>query len=410
MSYQSLAKLFYMDSSPNRHEANRELADKRRQAESTFSLGIETPHGELFCAVPRELSVLNEKVLRYERKISASVRDLPTIAHASLIRSLVVDEVVSTNELEGVHGTRRQINDILEAQPPQPPSRNSSRFGELARLYLNLTNPGVDIPRTPEEVRDIYDTVMWGEDLGKDIPDGKIFRAGRVEILGQGGKVLHEGVYPESEIISHIEKMLSIASSDDIPATFSAILSHYLFEYIHPFYDGNGRTGRYLLALYLSSPLSLLTTLSLSKAIAANKATYYKSFKDAENPLNHGELTGFVINFLEMLRIAQVEIDLDITNKREQLGDAFNRIETLKATGEYGSREAEIMLMLAQVKLFGAFDDATQKEITEFLNLSPNQARKYTMKLEESGIITKVSNRPLRYALSESMSQRLCLD
>ena len=65
-----------------------------------------------------------------------------------------------------------------------------------------------------------------------------------------------------------IDRMIELVASPDIPQTYSAILSHFLFEYIHPFYDGNGRTGRYLLALYLSEPLSETTVLSLSRVIA----------------------------------------------------------------------------------------------------------------------------------------------
>lgn len=410
MAYQSLAKLFYMDSSNRRFENNQELAIRRREAESTFRLGIDTPNGELFCAVPRELSVLNEKVLRYERKISASVRSLPAIAEAALIRSLVVDEVVSTNELEGVHSTRRQIHDILEAQTTQSQSKRQPRFGELAWLYLNLTEPDVAMPTSPEDIRTIYDTVMKGEIHGKDIPDGKLFRAGQVEVLGAGGKVLHEGIYPETEVTNHIQKMIDIASSDSMPATYSAIVSHYLFEYIHPFYDGNGRTGRYLLALYLSNPLSVLTSLSLSKAIAANKASYYKSFKDAENPLNCGELTGFVINLLETLRTAQVETDLDLTKKKYQLEDATDHIAALQTDKGYGHHEANILFLLAQIKLFGAFDDALQSEIADHLKLSINQTRKYVSKLEEDGLITRIVNKPLRFVLSEQAIELLGLD
>lgn len=400
MAYESLAKLFYMDTSNNRFARNEELARQRREAESSFPLGVDTPNGELFFAVPRELSVLNEKVLRYERKISANVRSLPGIAELSLIRSLVIDEVVSTNELEGVHSTRRQIFDILEAQSSPEGSKKHKRFGELARLYLNLSDPGIALPRTPEDIRAIYDTVMQGEDLGDDAPDGKLFRAGRVDVLGDGGKVLHEGVFPESKITDLISQMLSIGSSDSIPATFGAIVAHYLFEYIHPFYDGNGRTGRYLLAMHLSNPLSVLTSLSLSRAIAANKAEYYRSFKEAENPLNHGELTGFVIYLLETVRAAQVAIDLDLTKKKEQLNDADERLEELKNEQRFGRHEAAILWFMIQVKLFGAFEDVLQSEIARYLELSMNQARKYTAKLENDGVIARVGSRPLRFVLS----------
>ena len=71
--------------------------------------------------------------------------------------------------------------------------------------------------------------------------------------------------------------MMDPARSDTIPFLQRAIASHFLFEYIHPFYDGNGRTGRYLLALYLSNDLTLPTVLSLSRTIAENKNEIYKA-------------------------------------------------------------------------------------------------------------------------------------
>ena len=54
MTYESLAKLFYKDSSPDRFGRNEEMARLRRESESSFKLGIKTKAGEeLFFAVPR---------------------------------------------------------------------------------------------------------------------------------------------------------------------------------------------------------------------------------------------------------------------------------------------------------------------------------------------------------------------
>lgn len=299
MAYQSLEKLFHMDASNDRFGNNVTLAASRREAESTFKTSFDISGEELFLATPRELSLINETILGREREIAVALADLPAIARGALIRSLVIDEVVCSNELEGVYSTRRQINELLETMPVDSSRLSHRRFRELARLYLELSDDAHVLPRTPEDIRRIYDRIMSGEDLGEDAPDGTLFRKGEVSIIGDGGRVIHQGISPESRIISALSQMISLASSPDIPGTYRAAASHFIFEYTHPFYDGNGRTGRYLLALYLSQSLSTLTALSLSRVIAENRSPYYKAFREAEHPLNHGELTPFVIMLLQ---------------------------------------------------------------------------------------------------------------
>ncbi|HQE70669.1 MAG TPA: Fic family protein, partial [Atopobiaceae bacterium] len=158
MGYQPLEKIFHKDPTPERFSENKRLAEKRREAESTFRTGIVTEAGELFLAVPRELSLLNEKILRIERLVSQKMRQLPPIALGALIRGLVIDEVVSTNELEGVRSTRKQINDLLEEvgrEGDELGPRQVKRFKGLANLYLGLSEPNPRIPESPEDIREI---------------------------------------------------------------------------------------------------------------------------------------------------------------------------------------------------------------------------------------------------------------
>lgn len=408
MAYQPLSKLFYMDDSSDRFKNNEELAAARLSADASFRLGITTGAGELFLAVPHELSVLNERVLRMERKVSLSLNSLPPVARGSLIRDLVINEVVCTNELENIHSTRRQISEVLEDADGEGESLAVKRFRELAKLYLGLSDPSVTIPQTLEDIGSVYDRVMAGEPLGKsELPDGALFRRERVEVIGRGGKVLHEGAYPESAIEEGLTKMMQIASSEEMPQTFGAILSHYLFEYVHPFYDGNGRTGRYLLALYLSRPLSTLTTLSLSRTIAENKSRYYKSFRLAESPLNHGELTFFVIDMLQNIQEAQVEIVDRLGASAQRLKRSSELLEALASDLELGERERELLSMLLQVALYGAFATTTIEECSNFLRLGRQQTRKYLLKLEERGLVTAERHRPLLFRLSDDAASKL---
>lgn len=407
MGYRSLSKIFYADASSERYERNRSLAAARLEAESTFRTGFKTEQGELFLAVPRELSVLNETILRRERLIAVALSRLPPIATGALIRGLVIDEVVCSNDLEGVYSTRRQINDLLETIPSESPLLEHKRFRELARLYLELSDSARTLPQTPEDIRSIYDCVMAGEDLGEDAPDGALFRKDAVSVMGAGNRVVHTGLTPESRIVSAMTKMISLASSPEIPETYGAVISHFLFEYAHPFYDGNGRTGRYLLALYLSGPLSTLTALSVSRSIAENRDPYYRAFRDAEHPLNHGELTTFALEMLGYVDVAQQRILSDLETKRARLAVVSEALRRLQDAYGLADKHCEVLLMLAQFALFGAFPDVALGPIEAFLGLGRAMTRRYTRDLEERGLVLAVSARPLRFALTDEARRQL---
>ncbi|MDK7859545.1 Fic family protein, partial [Klebsiella pneumoniae] len=79
--------------------------------------------------------------------------------------------------------------------------------------------------------------------------------------------VVHDGDATEAEIQDHLTQMLSLMNSNKVPTLIKACMCYYAFESVHPFYDGNGRTGRFLLALQLHEQLSMPTILSLSSVI-----------------------------------------------------------------------------------------------------------------------------------------------
>lgn len=411
MTYETLAKLFYKDPTPDRFQRNLDLARRRLEAESTFRTGIASPSGdEFFLATPRELSVLNEGVLRKEREVAVALDRIPRIARGALVRSLVIDEVVCTNELEGVHSTRRQINELLEAAPPTSGDLERRRFRELARLYLELSDERHLEPHTPEDIRAVYDRLMSGENLGDDAPDGTLFRKGEMHVVGGNTRHSHAGLAPEGRIISALGQMLRFASSPGVPETYGALVSHFLFEYIHPFYDGNGRTGRYLLALGLSKPLSVITALSLSRTIAENKGPYYRAFETAELPMNHGELTHFVMQMLEYVAASQERVLSDLERKQARLDLVRGSLQGLGPNGALGDGHCEVLYLLAQYDLFGAFPDVSLRDMARHCRRSEQTVRNRTRELEELGLIRPVSRRPLRFVLSDKGKELLRIE
>lgn len=148
-----------------------------------------------------------------------------------------------------------------------------------------------------------------------------------------------------------------------------SLASHYLFEYAHPFYDGNGRTGRYLLALFLSEALSVPTVLSLSRAIAENRSIYYRAFSSVENALNRAEMTFFIYDMLTLVRIAQVNILERLSKSKEAFGSISARMDAFMEEQDLSDKEGSIMFVLAQFELFGMYGTATTEELAANIRL-----------------------------------------
>lgn len=399
MTYRDLETLYHMDSSAQRDSHARQLLAERVNSSSTFDLGFETATGKLFLAVPRELNALTQKILRRERKVSNLMRELPGIAGREVLRSLVVDEVIMSNSIESIHSTRRQIEVALAAAGIE--NLQVKRFREFAKLYMDLSYGNYKRPETIEDIRLIYDQVMAGEKLD-DPPDGKLFRKEGVQVM-DGLKDVHDGIVPESKIIEAMQAMLELVESPEIPELYSALVSHFIFEYAHPFYDGNGRTGRYLLSLFLEAPLSKPTALSLSRVIAENKSQYYQAFRNAESPLNHGELTFFIITMHELILKAQDELIERLTSNIAKLEGLRTAITNLKKTKQYPDKEILLIFGLAQQRIFGISPEASVSDLANLIERGNQQTRKYLASMEERGITRKARGRnPVTFVLTDS--------
>ena len=82
-------------------------------------------------------------------------------------------------------------------------------------------------------------------------------------------------------MIETMDAALKILHSQDLPLLVRLGLFHYFFAYIHPFYDGNGRTDRFITSYFLKKNFHLLLGLRLSVYIKRNRKAYYKLFEEA---------------------------------------------------------------------------------------------------------------------------------
>ena len=399
--YRPLATLFHMDASTAAPAHLEELAHARLTADSTFRTGITTKLGELFIGMPRELTRQLNDVLARERSIAVLWNGIPRIMKHSYIVHAINEEILSTNDIEGVRSTRKEVQDAVEtAQHEAAQTTHAPRFAEFARLYLGLTDEHTQLPQTLDDLRTIYDDVM-----GDDRPDGELFRNGDVEIIGAGERVVHTGAHTEARVNELLTQMLALMRSEQIPALLAAPAAHFLFEYTHPFYDGNGRMGRYLLALNLQPTLTLPSVLSLSRTIADNRQRYYKAFSSAENPLNHGELTFFVQTLLDCVAQAQTALIEQLTQQLNRLGRLSAQCNDLGRKHRLSEHAQEILFVLMQEATFGTRGGMTLDDAAQHLQLSKQSARKTVEELERAGLITFTKRRPLTFAYAGELPE-----
>ena len=101
------------------------------------------------------------------------------------------------------------------------------------------------------------------------------------------------------EKLANLEKFIN--QDESLDPLIKMALMHYQFEAIHPFSDGNGRTGRILLLLYLKmSKLLDIPAIYLSEYIIKNKPDYYKKLR---NVTENNDYEGFILYMLDMVEI-----------------------------------------------------------------------------------------------------------
>ena len=265
----------------------------------------------------------------------------------------------------------------------------------LSEDYLNITEL--------THIREIYNALTSGEIEDDDELDGELFRKNYVSIVNnRNGKIEHIAPGKEETIKEMLLSWINFINIENIPFLIKASLAHYFFENIHPFYDGNGRTGRYILSKYLSRKLDKFSGLIISKKINEDKNKYYKAFSDTGNILNKADGTQFVHTILSFIIKGQYEIINTLSEKQEMLYYYHQKLQDSSFT----DIEATILFLLIQSQLFVSDFEASIND-NELLNLLQHteysqRSLKQTIKdLENKKILIKVAKRPLKHAIVE---------
>lgn len=161
-------------------------------------------------------------------------------------------EAVLSSQIEG---TQASLIDVLEFESQALEPENPQEVAEVVN-YISAINYGLDrletLPVSLRLIREIHSELMKGV-RGADRSPGEFRRT--QNWIGAGGCSLSEATYvppPVHEMLQSLNNLEKfIHSSQPMPALIKIGLAHAQFETIHPFLDGNGRTGRLLITFLL---------------------------------------------------------------------------------------------------------------------------------------------------------------
>lgn len=389
MSYTPLLNLFYSDTQKYKTEYN-----ERFNSEYTTKLNFDiNGHQAFFKLVPELLDkIIN--IYKTDKLVQDLCYNLPDKAIEHFAIRCLIDEIILTNNIEGVYSTRKEINSILTTLNN---NKQKKRFNGLVQKYKMLISKE-NIPlNCCEDIRSIYNDLVYSEiaeDDPDNLPDGALFRKDSASVFSPTQKEIHRGVNPEKEIINSMNKALNILYDNSIPLLFRISIFHYLFGYIHPFYDGNGRTSRFISSYLLSKEFEPIIGYRLAYSIRENSRGYYEKFKICNNPHNLGDLTPFILMFIDIIDISMKEL-LHAMEKRYKNLKRYISIIPLLPFGS-SKKFNDLYSLLIQASLFAEYGISTL-DLMEMLEVSRCTITDRLRELDKYNLIIKIKEGNTNY-------------
>lgn len=211
---------------------------------------------------------------RYLAELKGVAASIPN--EAILINTLVLQEAKDSSEVENIVTTHDELYkaNLFEETVVNPAAKE-------VQDYAFALKQAFAIVRQNKLIR-LHDILTIQQDIERN--NAGLRRLPGTELKNaRTGEVVYTPPQDANEIASLMDNLVQYLNDDSLcdadPLVKMAII-HHQFESIHPFYDGNGRTGRILNILYLvAKDLLNLPVLYLSRFIIHHKATYYNELQ-----------------------------------------------------------------------------------------------------------------------------------
>lgn len=241
-----------------------------------------------------------------------------------LLNTLSLQEAKDSSALENIITS----HDELFKQGLDLPQFNSAAAKEVSRyseaLKLGYERIKLNGALSLEDLVAIQQVLVVGE------PGPGIRTKPGTRVVNRAtGEVVHDPPQDYDQIVELLERLLDFfnqPSDQGLDPLVRMALAHYQFEKIHPFYDGNGRTGRILNLLYLvRHGLLDLPTLYLSRFILREKSSYLALFRADPNDDNW---EGWLTFMLKGVELTSTETIQTIHKLIELMAEYQQRIKT----------------------------------------------------------------------------------
>lgn len=246
--------------------------------------------------------------------VSEQLSKNPKLRRENRIRSIHSSLAIEQNSL-----TMDQVSDIIDGKRVLGPPQDIREVQNAYEAYEIMTR------LNPYSVRDLLKAhKIMTEGLVKE---AGVFRSKSVGVYA-GERLIHIGT-PANYVPVLIGQLFNWLKKSKLHPLVKSCIFHYEFEFIHPFADGNGRTGRLWYTLILAKWQEFFLWIPIETIIHERQADYYKALNSSNID---GESTEFARFMLELIRDLLKELSHNgVMNKEKTLDEKL--LDLLKDDG-----------------------------------------------------------------------------